>query len=1093
MANLSGKTLGNYTLGDLLGKGGMASVYRAHQNNMKRDVAVKVIESELASSEEFIRRFEREVETIASFSNAHILKVFDFGQADGLVFLVMELLQGGNLADMIKAGPVPLRQVSRILDQICSALDYAHRRGVVHRDIKPQNIMLDEDGNAFITDFGIAKAMSGGGQSMTQTGAIMGTPSYMAPEQWRSEPVDGRTDTYAVGIILFEMLSGKLPFQADTAYGMMHKHLMEDPPLRTMDARFAPGLERMLTKAMAKAPENRYGSAGDLAAAFKAAVIRHNLVDSPYTGEAAGYPDDDAVTLIEIPLDDDDTAELDANVMVDVVADGSDTAAAAVAAAAAVDPLGQTNLSRPTAAKRPDAALSAVPVAESAPKPPNRGLLIGLLAVFVLSVIGGFVIATNGRSNPTPTVIAAAPNNTTATGTPSLTSTLTASPTATFTSSATATLTNTATNTDVPLPQTQVALTLAGRITQTAVLQASFTATETPNLEQTTVALLAQNDTATAAANTAIAVSSFTATATATASPTATITNTPEPCVVQPINARVRVHVGAGRNRTVLRFLDVGKSFTVIAQATDATGLRWFRVDLNASGVTEGWVALEDLKTTGDCGASILPTSSPRATIVVPTVTRTPTPRIQVAADACFIVPAASLVSVYRGPGRNRIVLRILADDQRAAIVEQTTDKDGNLWYRLNLTDVGIVEGWVAAVDVSLGGNCTAIPTQKPPTMTPTETRRPSATASPTVPPTSTVKPSATKAIATVPTQTAISEDACVLTTNSAQVRVHLGPGRNRTVLRFLTAGQRYIALEQGKASDGSVWYRIELSAVQVPVGWVSAEDVTLTGNCAALKDSSNNSSSGNGGATASATPPTTIATISSVLPTAAQSEINAVGFTQTTTVPASALNGAADCVLTPTQAQTRVHLGPGRNRTVLRFVTPNEVYTAIAQAKDSEQMMWYRIDLSAAKVAVAWVAAEDVMARGDCAALAADASATLAVPATEVPATVSVAATITPSITASPTATNAATVDPDRCSVASSLLQARVHLGAGRNRTVLRFLTQNQRYVAIAQAKDGTNMTWYRLDLSAVGVVAAWVAAEDVTTSGPCAALPTS
>jgi hypothetical protein len=298
-------------------------------------------------------------------------------------------------------------------------------------------------------------------------------------------------------------------------------------------------------------------------------------------------------------------------------------------------------------------------------------------------------------------------------------------------------------------------------------------------------------------------------------------------------------------------------------------------------------------------------------------------------------------------------------------------------------------------------------------------------------------------------------------------------------VLRFMTAAQRYIVLEQSKASDGVMWYRVDLSAIQVPIGWVSAEDVVLAGNCATLKDSTIQG----GGATVSPIPPTVVATATqprtAALPTQTQSVVDAVAFTQTTTMPVAPSTSAAACVLTPIQAQTRVHIGPGRNRTVLRFVTPNDLLAVLAQAQDSTQMTWYRVDLSAANVAVAWVAAEDVKASGDCSALAAEATATPVASATPT--------------SASPTVKAAATIDPARCAVASSLLQARVHLGPGRNRTVLRFLTQNQQYLAVAQVKDATNMTWYRLDLSAVGVAAGWVAAEDVTASGNCAALPTS
>src|SRR5215813_11106638 len=144
MADLIGRQLGQYTIKELLGEGGMASVYRAWQESMQRDVAIKVIQPRLAQMDEFTRRFEREARTVASLSHSHILKVYEYGQVDNLIFLAMELLKGGSLADVIRKGPMPLNEVSRLLDQIAGALDHAHKRGIVHRDLKPQNVLMDE-------------------------------------------------------------------------------------------------------------------------------------------------------------------------------------------------------------------------------------------------------------------------------------------------------------------------------------------------------------------------------------------------------------------------------------------------------------------------------------------------------------------------------------------------------------------------------------------------------------------------------------------------------------------------------------------------------------------------------------------------------------------------------------------------------------------------------------------------------------------------------------------------------------------------------------------------------------------------------------
>jgi serine/threonine protein kinase/Tol biopolymer transport system component len=280
MANLIGQKLGQYEIISLLGKGGMATVYRARQSNINRDVAFKVIRPDLADAGDFIKRFEREAQTIASLSHLHILKVFEYGQHGDLVYLVMELLTGGSLSDMIRRGALPPDQAGKLLEHIASALDYAHRRGIIHRDLKPQNVLLDEEQNALLTDFGIAKLL-GESSSLTQSGMAMGTPAYMAPEQWRGESVDARTDIYALGVILFEMLSGQLPFQGETPFSLMHKHVYETfPPIRSLQANLPESVERVLEKALAKNREERYPSAAELAAAYKGALAGQVFVSS---------------------------------------------------------------------------------------------------------------------------------------------------------------------------------------------------------------------------------------------------------------------------------------------------------------------------------------------------------------------------------------------------------------------------------------------------------------------------------------------------------------------------------------------------------------------------------------------------------------------------------------------------------------------------------------------------------------------------------------------------------------------------------------------------------------------------------------------
>ncbi|MFQ3534830.1 MAG: serine/threonine protein kinase [Aggregatilineales bacterium] len=314
--DLIGRQFGQYEIIAQIGKGGMAAVYRARQHNIDREVAIKVIVPEVARQPEFAQRFVREAKTIAKLSHAHILKVFDYGQEGDLIYLVMELMLGGTLMDRIRQSVLPLRDTARILNQIASALDYAHKRSIIHRDMKPQNVLFDDSDNAFLTDFGIAKVLDehiSGEKSLdlTRPGTSMGTPLYMSPEQWRGIPVDGRADVYGLGVMLFEMLSGRLPFASETPVGMMHAHVYEPPPpLRSLRPDLPESVERVVAKALAKDPNLRWQTAGQLAEAFNIALTGQMPPDLEI--EAKPTPPDPFPVQKQVPQAHADMADVDA-------------------------------------------------------------------------------------------------------------------------------------------------------------------------------------------------------------------------------------------------------------------------------------------------------------------------------------------------------------------------------------------------------------------------------------------------------------------------------------------------------------------------------------------------------------------------------------------------------------------------------------------------------------------------------------------------------------------------------------------------------------------------------------------------------------
>jgi beta-lactam-binding protein with PASTA domain/tRNA A-37 threonylcarbamoyl transferase component Bud32 len=258
---------GRYELTHLIARGGMAQVYRAMDRQLERPVALKVLFPELSIDRTFVERFRREAQAAANLSHPNIVPVFDWGEDDGSYFIVMEYVEGRPLSAVLRDPErMPPRQIASIGAGVAAALAFAHRHGVVHRDVKPGNVLITPDGDVKVTDFGIARAMNTE-ESLTQTGAVMGTAAYFSPEQAEGKGVDSRSDIYSLGVVLYEMAVGRPPFTGDSPVAVASKHVRDMPVLpREANPTVPPALEAVIMKAMAKNPDDRYGSAEELRA-----------------------------------------------------------------------------------------------------------------------------------------------------------------------------------------------------------------------------------------------------------------------------------------------------------------------------------------------------------------------------------------------------------------------------------------------------------------------------------------------------------------------------------------------------------------------------------------------------------------------------------------------------------------------------------------------------------------------------------------------------------------------------------------------------------------------------------------------------------
>src|SRR4051794_12594956 len=296
---LAGRVFSNrYEIQRELAQGGMAEVYLARDQLLNRPVALKALFPEYAREPSFVERFRREAQAAANLNHPNIVAIYDWGQEDGTYFIVMEYVEGQALRDLIRSdGPLEANQAAEIAAEIAAALGFAHRNGVVHRDVKPGNVLLTRSGTVKVTDFGIARA--GASDGLTQTGSVMGTATYFSPEQAQGLPVDGRSDVYALGVVLYEMVTGVAPFTADSPVSVAYKHVREAPMSPTeRNPDLPPDLELVIMTALAKEPENRYPTADDMRSDILRFRRGRPVLGAPATAALVDHPTPGATAAV---------------------------------------------------------------------------------------------------------------------------------------------------------------------------------------------------------------------------------------------------------------------------------------------------------------------------------------------------------------------------------------------------------------------------------------------------------------------------------------------------------------------------------------------------------------------------------------------------------------------------------------------------------------------------------------------------------------------------------------------------------------------------------------------------------------------------
>ncbi len=278
MPLVEGQQVGPYQIIGQLGQGGMATVFKAYHARLDRYVAIKMMHQAFQGDASFLARFEREAQIVAKLEHQHIVPVYDYDEHEGQPYLVMKFVEGRTLKNLLSERPLTLTEILDIMTPIANALTYAHQRGVLHRDIKPSNIILGQDGVPYLTDFGLARIAESGESTMSQD-VMLGTPQYISPEQARGEKnLDARTDIYSLGVVLYELVVGRVPFSGDTPYAIVHDHIYSDLPLpSSINPEIPSQIEQVLLKALAKNPADRYASAAEMMRAFQHGVDESGL------------------------------------------------------------------------------------------------------------------------------------------------------------------------------------------------------------------------------------------------------------------------------------------------------------------------------------------------------------------------------------------------------------------------------------------------------------------------------------------------------------------------------------------------------------------------------------------------------------------------------------------------------------------------------------------------------------------------------------------------------------------------------------------------------------------------------------------------